>query len=48
MCLINDDILQKCLQCKTQKNNESINGNIWKRCPKDIFFDHITLETSTF
>ena len=36
--------MQKCLHGKTQNNNESLNGLIWKRCPKDVFVGHVTLE----
>ncbi|XP_065676012.1 uncharacterized protein LOC136092192 [Hydra vulgaris] len=32
--LSNQDLLKKCLHGQTQ-NNESLNGVIWKRCPKD-------------
>ena len=46
MSLRNDNLLQKYLHGKTQNNNESINGVIWKCCPEDIFVSCITLETS--
>ena len=39
-----DNLLQKCLHGKTQSNNESLNGLIWKHCPKDVFVGRITLE----
>ena len=39
-----DKLLQKCLHGKTQNNNESPNGLIWKRCPKDVFADWVALE----
>ena len=39
-----DNLLQKCLHGKTQNNNESLNSLIWKRCPKDVFVDCVTLE----
>ena len=42
--LSNDSLLRKCLHGKTQNNNESINGVIWKRCPKDVFVGRNTLE----
>ena len=32
-----DNLLQKCLHGITQHNSESLNGVIWKRCPKDVF-----------
>ena len=42
--LSDDKLLSKCLHGKTQNNNESINGVIWKRCPKDVFVGRGTLE----
>ena len=36
--------MQKCLYEKTQNINESLNGLIWKRCPKDVFGGRVTLE----
>ena len=42
--LIDDNLLQKYLYGKTQNNNESLNGLIWKRCPKDVFVGRVTLE----
>ena len=44
MDLSNVNLLKKCLHGQTQNNNESINGVIWKRCPKDIFAGRIALE----
>ena len=32
----NDNLLGKCLHGMTQNNNESLNGVVWKRVPKDI------------
>ena len=32
-----DELLKKCLDCKTQNQNESLNGMIWNRLPKQIF-----------
>ena len=37
-------LLSQCLHDKTQNNNESLNGLIWKRCPKDVFVGRTTLE----
>ena len=37
-------LLQKCLYGKTQNNDESLNGLIWKPCPKGVFVDRVTLE----
>ena len=42
--LSDDNLLQKCLHGKSQNNNESLNGLIWKRCPKDVFVRCVTLE----
>ena len=39
-----EELLKKCLHEKTQKNNESLNGVIWKKCPKDVFIGRATLE----
>ena len=36
MELSDDDLLKKCLHGKTHITNESINGVIWKKCPKGI------------
>ena len=38
------NLLQKCLHGKTKKDNESLNGLIWQRCPKDVFVTRVTLE----
>ena len=42
--LNDDNILQKCSHGKPQNNNESLNGLVWKRCPKDNFLGRVTLE----
>jgi len=42
--LSDDDLLKRCLHGKTQNANESINGMIWKRCPKDVFVSKETIE----
>ena len=42
--LIDENLLSKCLHGKTQNSNESINGVIWKQCPKDIFVRRKVLE----
>lgn len=42
--LSDDKLLSKCLHGKTQNNNESINGVIWKRCPKDVYVGRSTIE----
>ena len=33
----NDSLLQKCLHGKTQNQNESFNGRIWRRVPKHTY-----------
>ncbi|XP_047135810.1 uncharacterized protein LOC124812840 [Hydra vulgaris] len=43
-CLSDDNLLKKCLHGKTQNNNETLNGMIWKRCPKDIYVCKTTVE----
>ena len=42
--LSDEKLLSQCLHGKTQNNNESLNGLIWKRCPKDVFVGRTTLE----
>ena len=42
--LSDEKLSSKCLRGKTQNNNESLNGLIWKRCPKDVFVGRTTLE----
>ena len=42
--LSDEKLLSKCLHGKTQNNNESLNGLMWKRCPKDVFVGRATLE----
>lgn len=34
--LCTDELLKKCLHGKTQNANESFNGMIWQRVPKDV------------
>ena len=42
--LMKDSLLEKCLHGKTQSVNETLNGLIWKRCPKDIFVSKNVIE----
>ena len=35
--LSDDSLLQKCLDGKTQNQNESLNGMMWERVPKGVF-----------
>ena len=39
------ELLERCLHGNTQ-NNESLNGLIWARCPKNIFVSRSVLEMS--
>ena len=39
-----EELLKKCLHGKTQNNNESFNGVIWKKCTKDVFVGRATLD----
>lgn len=41
--LTDKKMLQKCLHGKTQNTNESFNGMIWKRCPKETYVGHTTV-----
>ena len=44
--LSNQDLLKKRLHGKTQNSNESLNGIIWIRRPKDIYVGKRSLEPS--
>ena len=35
--LTDDDLLKRCLQGQTQNRNESVNGQLWSRCPKSKY-----------
>ena len=35
--LSKDDLLARCLKGLTQNQNESVNGQLWSRCPKNRF-----------
>ena len=37
-------LLEKCLHEKTQNDNESLNGVIWEKFPKDVYVGRTTLE----
>lgn len=43
MELSSDTLLAKGLHGKTQNANESLNGVIWKKCPKDVYVKNSTL-----
>ena len=40
--------LRKCLHGKTQNQNESFNGLIWRRTPKDRFVQMTTFELAVY
>ena len=42
--LSDDTLLKRCLHGFKQNNNESINGIIWKRLPKDVFVGRTVIE----
>ena len=42
--LTEDALLEKCLHDKTQNQNESFNGMIWQRIPKDVRGNAATFE----
>lgn len=46
--LSSDDLLSKCLDGKTQNQNESLNGMIWNRIPKNIFVGGNVLELGVY
>jgi hypothetical protein len=43
--LSTDDLFKKCLDCKTQNQNESINAMIWNKLPKVTFVSSDVLES---
>ena len=43
-----DNLLQKCLHGKTQNQNESLNGMMWHRIPKEVFVGSETLQLRLF
>ena len=46
--LPDDSLLQKCLHGKTQNQNESFNGVIWQRVPKDVRVNKVTFEFGVY
>ena len=42
--LSNDELLSKCTHGQTQNDNESLNGVIWKKCPKSVYVSRKVLE----
>ena len=46
--LSEDALLTRCLDGKTQNQNESINGMIWDRVPKDVFVGAEILELGVY
>lgn len=41
-------MLEKCLHGKTQNQNESLNGMVWQRIPKEVFVGLETLELGLY
>ncbi|XP_028392982.1 uncharacterized protein LOC114517447 [Dendronephthya gigantea] len=46
--LSSDELLSKCLDGKTQNQNESLNGMIWNRIPKNVFVGANVLELGVY
>ena len=46
--LSSNELLSKCLDGKTQNQNESINGMIWNSIPKNIFVGFDVLEFGVY
>ena len=46
--LSDDELLKKCLDCKTQNQNESLNGMIWNRLPKQVFVHFEVLQLGVY
>ena len=42
--LADESLLRKCLHGQTQNVNESLNGMIWRRCPKQTFVSKATVQ----
>ena len=46
--LSKDDLLERCLDGKTQNQNESLNGMIWNRLPKEVFIGSDMLKLGVY
>ncbi len=46
--LSNDALLKRCLDGKTQNQNESLNGMIWNRLPKEVFIGSEVLKLGVY
>ena len=46
--LSNDELLKRCLDGKTQNQNESLNGMIWDRLPKGVFVGSDVLHVGVY
>ena len=46
--LSENNLLQKCLHGTTQNQNESLNGMVWQRIPKEIYVGRETLELGLY
>ena len=44
--LSENDLLDKCLQGRTQNVNEVFNALVWQRCPKTIYVGKVVFEVS--
>ena len=42
--LTEHSLLVKCLHGNTQNNNETLNDDVWKRCPKDTYVGREVLQ----
>lgn len=43
-----DSLLSKCLDGKTQNQNESLNGMVWERVPKGVFVGSEVLQLGVY
>ena len=46
--LSEDNLLKKCLHGKTQNQNESLNGMVWQRIPKEVYVGSETLQLGLY
>ena len=46
--LSEDNLLKKCLHGKTQNQNESLNGMVWQRIPKEVYVGSETLQSGLY
>jgi hypothetical protein len=48
LSISNDALLERCLDGKTQNQNESLNGMIWNRLPKEVFIGSELLKLGVY